>query len=267
MLVKEPYVHLIAIDLSKAFDMVWHEYLAAQLAELPLPEIVYNWVVEYLEDRSHRTKFNGIVSAEEYINSSIVQGSGLGPVNFLVTISKFKTRHATNRLFKYADDGYLIVPASGAPSIESEMAQASSWAAEANLKINLGKTQELIIGRSNRSIHKHSVPLTQGLKRVEHLKILGVTLSSSFTFGKHIDIICSRARQAQYAVRVLSSHGLHEKRLHDVVRSTIVAGLLYSSASWWGFVSASERRRLQAILNQLCRLRYLQGYTPAATVG
>ena len=141
------------------------------------------------------------------------------------------------------------------------MAQASSWAAEANLKINLWKTQEIIIVRSKRSIHKQSVPLTQGLKRVDHMKILGVTLSSSFTFEKHIDINCSRARQAQYAIRVLSSHGLHGQRLHDVVRSTIVAGLLYSSASWWGSVSASERRRLQVILNRLCRLGYIPNDT------
>ena len=47
-----------------------------------------NWVLEYLEGRSHRTKFVGVVSAEEFINASIVHGSGTGPVNFVVTISK-----------------------------------------------------------------------------------------------------------------------------------------------------------------------------------
>jgi len=42
------------------------------------PKRLRYWVVEYLEGRSHRTKFVGVVSAEEFINASIVQGSGTG---------------------------------------------------------------------------------------------------------------------------------------------------------------------------------------------
>ena len=37
------------------------------------------------------------------------------------------------------------------------------------------------------------------------------------------------------------------QRLHDVVRSTLVAGLIYSSSSWWGFAGAADRGRLQAV--------------------
>src|SRR6218665_3043346 len=118
--------------------------------------MVYNWAVEYLEGSSHRTKFVGVISAEEFINASIVQGSGTGPVNFVVTISKLKPRHAANRLFKYADNGCLIV--SSASTIQSELAQASSCAADANLTLNLGKTQEMIITQSNRSCHKQTIP-------------------------------------------------------------------------------------------------------------
>src|SRR6218665_1581097 len=95
------------------------------------------------------------------------------------------------------------------------------------------------------------------------MKILGVTFSSSFTFDKHVDIICSRARQAQYAIRVLASHGLSGQRLHDVVRSTLVAGLIYSSPSWWGFDGAADRVRLQAVLTRIGRLGYLPEDTPS----
>src|SRR6218665_3984284 len=144
-----------------------------------------------LEGRSNRTKFVGVVSAEEFINASIGQRSGTGPANIVVTISKLKPRHAANRLFKYADDGYLIVPASSASTIQSELqSQTSSRALGANLTLNLGKTQEMIITRSNCSCHKQTIPFTAGLTRVEHMKILGVTFSSSFTFDKHVDTTC-----------------------------------------------------------------------------
>src|SRR6218665_2400226 len=81
----------------------------------------------------------------------------------------------------------------------------------------------------------------------------GSYFSSSFSFDKHIDIICSRARQAQHAIRVLASHGLRGQRLHNVVRSTLVAGLIYSSPSWWGFAGAADRVRLQAVLTRIGR--------------
>ena len=83
------------------------------------------------------------------------------------------------------------------------------------------------------------------------------------TFDKHIDVICSRARQAQYTIRVLASHGLRGQRLHDVVRSTLVAGLTYSSPSWWGFAGAAGRVcSLQAVLTRIGRLGYLPEDTP-----
>src|SRR6218665_3232554 len=55
---------------------------------------------------------------------------------------------------------YLIVPASSASTIQSELAQASSCAAEANLALNLGKTQKKITTRSSRICHKQTIPVT-----------------------------------------------------------------------------------------------------------
>src|SRR6218665_1210585 len=121
----------------------------------------------------------------------------------------------------------------------------------------------MIIMRSNHSCHKQTIPVTAGLIRVKHMKILGVTFSCSFTFDKHVDIICSRARLAQYAIRIRASHGLRGQRVHDVVRSTLVAGLIYSSPSWWGFAGAADRVRLQALLMRIGRLRYLPEDAPS----
>ena len=57
------------------------------------------------------------------------------------------------------------------------------------------------------------------------------------------------------------AHGLTGNRLHDVVRSTTLAQLLYSSPSWWGFTTVGERERMTALLNKLIR----QGYLPTST--
>src|SRR6218665_1591670 len=65
-----------------------------------------------------------------------------------------------------------------------------------------------------------------------------------------------------WPLRVIASHGLRGQRLHDVVRSRLVAGLIYSSPSW-GFAGAADRVRLQAVLTRIGRLGYLPEDAPS----
>ena len=58
-----PYVHLITFDISKAFDSIRHRTLMDKLADLPIPDRIYNWMVEYFQDRCHVTKVGNTISA------------------------------------------------------------------------------------------------------------------------------------------------------------------------------------------------------------
>jgi len=84
------YVHIIALDFSKAFDTVRHSTLMNKLASLPLTDSVYNWLVDNLNSRHHCTKVGGLLSEPLPINASVVQGSPLGPTNFVITASDLK---------------------------------------------------------------------------------------------------------------------------------------------------------------------------------
>jgi len=243
----EPYVRLISLDFSKAFDTVRHNSLAEQLASMPVPDFVYNWVLAMLLNRVHCTKFCGIISCYKRINASIIQGSGLGPGNFLTTISGLKLLHPGNRLFKYADDCYLIIPASNIATTDSELDHIALWAKNSNLRLNPGKSCEIIIRRPLTKIHE-TIPPIVGIERVNEIKILGVTLSERIGFSSHVNKICIKAKQSFFALRVLVAHGLTGNRLHDVVRSTTLAQLLYASPSWWGFTTVGERERMTALV-------------------
>jgi len=73
-------VHLIALDFSKAFDTVRRHTLASKIANFPVSDNVYNYIINFLSDRQHQTKANGCISTCQHINASIVQGSGKAPV-------------------------------------------------------------------------------------------------------------------------------------------------------------------------------------------
>ena len=62
LLQSNDYVHVIALDFSKAFDRVRHHSLAGKLANVTIPDYLYNWIVDNLSGRQHQTKCRGIVS-------------------------------------------------------------------------------------------------------------------------------------------------------------------------------------------------------------
>ena len=57
LLLTHPCVHIISLDISKAFDTVRHSTFMEILEEFPLPDKINNWVMNYLAGRSNCTKF------------------------------------------------------------------------------------------------------------------------------------------------------------------------------------------------------------------
>jgi hypothetical protein len=104
-----------------------------KLCKLDLPFSVKEWTASFLSERSHKTSFDGQTSMSKGINSSVVQGSALGPTAFIVVASDLKTIHPRNALIKFADDTYLIIPASNLQTTEEELEHVESWAVANNL--------------------------------------------------------------------------------------------------------------------------------------
>lgn len=252
MLVTNPYVHLIAFDMSKAFDTVRHETLMEKMAGLPIPDNVYNWINNFLCDRSHCTKLSGIISSSLFISASVIQGSALGPAAFIINASDIFVTTDGNIFVKYADDFYLIVPAINTYSIQSEINHLSQWALNNNLKLNDSKSCELIICTRGTPLATLP-PIVSTLTRNTSMKVLGVTLDSHLTFSVHVSAIVALGAQSLYAIKTLKSHGLQGNELFNVCRSTLVAKLTYASSSWWGFCTASDKLKLQGVLSKAIR--------------
>jgi len=107
LLVTSNFVNVIALDFSKAFDFVRHSTVIEKMAQLDMPDQVYNWIRDFFSE--HCTKL-GQVSSFLDVTASIVQGSGLGPASYTVNASDLHPRHAENAIVKYADDTCLIIP-------------------------------------------------------------------------------------------------------------------------------------------------------------
>ena len=79
-----PYVVIISLDFSKAFDTVWHSPLLDKMARLDMPDEVYDWLFSFCCDHSHCTHYRGNVSTVSEITASVIQGSSIGRASYVV---------------------------------------------------------------------------------------------------------------------------------------------------------------------------------------
>ena len=118
MLANSPYVRLVTLDFSRAFDTVRHRSLFQKLATMSLPDEVYNWIRNFYDHRSHCTRSGGELSDILNILASMIQRSALGPASYVVNTGDLRPVTIGNEIIKYADDTYLIVPAENTSSCQ-----------------------------------------------------------------------------------------------------------------------------------------------------
>jgi Reverse transcriptase (RNA-dependent DNA polymerase) len=250
LLVLEPYVIVLALDFSKAFDRVRHATLTEKLAELSMPDHVYNWMVDFFNGHSHCVRFRNVTSSLHEITASIIQGSAIGPASYVVNTADLHAVTPGNEMVKYADDTYLIVPAHNADSRTAELVNIESWACVNNLPLNRSKTSEIIFTDNKMRRQYQLPPLMNGINRVSTIKVLGVTVTSSLSFSEHVSEVLKSCARTLYALRVLRSHGLCTNDIHTVYRLIVVAKITYASSAWSGFISAADSQHIDSFIRR-----------------
>jgi len=74
------------------------------LPPLNIPDSIYNSFVDFFTDRKQCTIYHGLTSQVVDISASIIQGSAVGPVSYVISASDLSTVTPGNSMHKYADD-------------------------------------------------------------------------------------------------------------------------------------------------------------------
>jgi len=140
-------VRAVALDISKAFDKVWHEGLLYKLSASAS-------LISYCRGSQafFRTGANGWLSelaASDYlpVHAGVPQGSVLAPLLFLIFINDLFS-HITNNLSVFADDSTLwsTIPSTNhrarvATSLNLDLTTIQAWAKRWLVTYNAGKTE------------------------------------------------------------------------------------------------------------------------------
>ena len=86
----------VFLDISKAFDKVWHEGILFKLKTYGVNAKVLNLLTNYLHERYQRVVLNGKTSSWELVKSGVPQGSVLGPLFCLIYINDLQDNLESN---------------------------------------------------------------------------------------------------------------------------------------------------------------------------
>ena len=186
------------IDFSRAFDTVSHKKLLAKLYTYGIRSDVLLWLERYFNKRTHQTRVGDCVSAEANLTSGVVQGSGIGPVSFLIYVdelAKLLERHGVVVNF-FADDVkvYLeLCNVSDVDKLQNALDLITGWANEWQLSLSVNKCNLLLIGKcqDNTSYYVNEIELPY----LSHCKDLGVVIASELSPSLHIQHITAKAHQ------------------------------------------------------------------------
>ena len=133
-------VRSVFLDISKAFDKVWHEGLIFKLKQNGVGGNVINLLGNYLASRKQRVVINGKTTEYFPVESGVPQGSVLGPFFlFLIYINDLEIGIKSKVNF-FADDTMIYSavhnPTQTASVLNHDLGIISQWAHQWKISYN-----------------------------------------------------------------------------------------------------------------------------------
>ena len=186
----------VFLDISKAFDKVWHDGLIFKLKSYGVEGELLLLLKNYLHNREQRVVLNGQTSEWKRIYSRVPQGSLLGPILFLIYINDLPDG-ITSMCKIFADDTSLFSKVldvnKSVIELNADLEKINQWAYQWKMQFNPDpnkQANEVIFSRKSIS-HNLSYPPIKYNERIitkcNHDKHLGIILDSNLNFNTHID--------------------------------------------------------------------------------
>jgi hypothetical protein len=120
-----------------------------------------------------------------------------------------------NLLDKYAEDTYLIIPATNVDSCTVEIAHIEDWPSSDILRLNQTKSAEIVfVALFSKHVKIITPPALPEIARVELIKVLRVIVVRRFSVAEHIDAVQGGCAQTVFALRILQQHRIPVNALH-----------------------------------------------------
>ena len=246
-----------------------HEILFKKLKNKGVIGKSLDWFKSYLSGRRQIVDVNGYKSKQEEIDMSVIQGSILGPILFLVYIDDLPSSSLLET-FLFADDTQGLKAGKNLneliDEVNLELVKWAQWFRSNKMAVNTGKTKFLIFhtrgkkvnlnGKSlvfdnNDPLKPFNPSLVYELERIHDnhkdtssrsYKLLGVLFDEHLTFNYHIDYLKSKLSKALFCINRIKNF-VPQKTLKTIYFSLFHSHLLYCPQ----IVNCSSKNNIEKI--------------------
>ena len=252
----------MALDISKAFERVWHAGLLHKLKSYGISGQIFSLISSFLSNRRLRVVLDGNSSQEYPVNEGVPQGFIVGPTLFLLYINDVPDDVICD-IAIYTDDTTLYSRCDWASDLwqqlelaselESDLRDTVDWGKKWLVDFNAGKTQLVSFDRSN-NIGSIDVKMGRSiLEEKSSFKMLGLTFSSKLDWGSYIIAIAKTASKKIGAL-ICSMKFLSLEVALYLYKSTIRPFMEYCCHVWAGVPSHYLEDLLDKLQKRICRI-------------
>ena len=178
----------VFLDVSQAFDKVWHEGLLHKLRSI-LPKQFVALLTSYVSDRTFRVKHDQEYSQLRDIKAGVPQGSVLAPLLYLLYTSDVPVTDGTLTA-TFADDTALLAvdktPEAVVEKLQNSCEKLVDWTKKWKIKLNETKSNH--VNFTNKRIVNPPILYINGaaIPHVNEAKYLGLTLDAKLRWKCHV---------------------------------------------------------------------------------
>ena len=240
---------VISLDISRAFDRIWHKGLLAKLPMFGLHHTLINWIGSFLSDRSIAVRVDGFLPNLHSINSAVSQGSVISPVLIILFINDLLTSTSSS-IHSFADDTFLSSSFSFNPNdhastdiqlhrnisaslLSNDLTVIEKWGKDNQVSFNQNKKKQAAISRKRKQ-HFPAVCMNGNeLDTSASFTRLGLSLSSSLTWKTRIHSLPKHASQ-KLGFLARARGFFSSSHLLSIYKAQIRPSLEYCSHVWGG---------------------------------
>ena len=134
------------LDVSSAFDKVWHNGLIAKLSQIGVKEIFLETISSYLANRKQVVVVDGVKYDTREVLAGVPQGSRLGPLLFIIYMNDILSEIESDLLI-FADDTSLMAsgtdPNETVNQLNRDLLRISQWADKWKVTFNAKKSKDM----------------------------------------------------------------------------------------------------------------------------
>jgi len=263
----------VMLDLSKAYDMIWHDGLLYKLHQLGLRGHLLRVITDFLKNRSCRVRIADVLSSGYSPSCGVPQGSVLSTLLFILYINDVLDGlpHDVSR-YIFADDITLSVTSASrdtaCSTLNIALQKLHEWSTRWLMSFSASKTSFTIFSKSSAvydpSSHRPLQLDSFTLRHDPTPRLLGLRFDSKLRWTAHVSAILTTAQRKLNLIRLFSGiRSVSRTDIRTLYVSILRPTLEYASCIWSSAVP-SLRRKLTCVQNSALRL--MTGAAPSTPI-